>query len=248
MKYWLPFIWGLGSAPFWLRALLSERLQEKYDNFFNVLAMKKFAIALIALSFMWANYQTMKEQNGVIFELNKNNIELESEKKKLINKLDTTKPQLIGDIIFYDVGEIDQNLDNLLVLASIANSGTTSIVEGWSLSIKTPSNELVDILPHQFPQQINLYSDRRKHLFAILKPQDAIYEKALKPIISGDKIRGWLLFYIDRKQCDLKQPGIKVIIYFNDYLNQRYSASFITRGGKGEKPGYIPGIRNPFIR
>lgn len=244
MKHWISLLFLFGTVPWCLRAALPPHFQEKIDYYINPSASRWLAILSILVAFILANILAWKDQYDKITNLEKTNNELQV---KLVKLTDITKPNLIGHIDAWIIGSMEHKAAHIMILLSISNSGAPSIAEEWTLSIDNDKIHISGIIPTIITDDLILYrgSWKEQEILAKFNQSDAIYDKALVPILKGARLRGWLRFEVNQVQYKDIIPGTNLTIHFKDYLNTSYSANTIVKNG-GKMPLYFPGTRYPF--
>ena len=213
MKNWLPLMIGLlGSCPWWIRALLSSRLQTKIDNLFNPTALRILAFICIASAFIIANYSAWKDEHQ---EFLKKSSELTIEQDKNTIKLDGEFLQ-----IFSSLSENKSDVDVLFTI-SLWNKGADSAIRGYRGKVRI-EKQYFDLIAFTIPENGIILRDQEGTLLRKYFPRDAMYEKTLIPLKKGEIITGILYFKIKDVGILINNKDIDWTLFFNDYLGKTH--------------------------
>jgi len=81
-----------------------------------------------------------------------------------------------------------------------------------------------------------------------LHADESLVAKGLKPLASGDQIRGWLTYQVkDLTSAELQSPEIELSVMFFDITGKSYEvrAAGLVQKGIDELPA-LPGTEQPF--
>jgi hypothetical protein len=239
MKHWLPLLIGFfGTIPWWIRGLLSKRLQAKVDRYLNPSAIKWLGVTALAISFMLANFLAWDDEHQKVKAVS----------TQLTTEKENNSPKFILNWNSYHQGDIPKiNGCGIFLNMQLKNVGAPSVAYGWKLSVKSDVINAGPILPSLIPDGHKFWDEHRK-LFARFSAANRLEEKATKPIVRGDMINGWLWFMlpgIHQKQL----VGATITIYVRDIFDHEYPFSFIpSLSPKGGRSLYIPGSGpDPFL-
>ncbi len=157
-------------------------------------------------------------------------------------------PKLIGRIEQIYIGSVPEfGGSQAWLVMSIRNIGAPSIVEGFTLRIKSQDLDL-SIRPTFIPEGYQLIGEEGKPI-AVFSRKDAIYEKTVEPVGRGGLVRGWLRYDFKGVEAEkVRETGTKWTISFNDVLNRPYTAVRQMTGGPSGEPQYFPGAEPRFQR
>jgi len=156
---------------------------------------------------------------------------------------DLNMPQLKGNIDQIFTGyETEQKATGVYILASIRNTGASSIVEGWSLDVKH-NFKTFPTRTMYIPDGSYLKSPKGK-VIATFHATDVLYEKAMTPIQKGSLTRGWLRFAIyGFHESENQEKDIHYTVHFSDINGRRYAMDFVSTEHSKELPDtYLPAL------
>lgn len=153
-------------------------------------------------------------------------------------------PQLRASIDGYMLGNAEDDTASTLMImfVSLRNHGMPSIAEGWQLSIRTASHQIVRASMRLVPPVVSVKSLGGEEIQ--YSGQDALYEKAIQaPIPTGGLVRGILFFVFERMARDVVgRSGSVLTLTFNDVSGKVYLVS--TTAGEQTSPFlYYPGLQ-----
>ena len=138
-----------------------------------------------------------------------------------------------------------ENDVEIFAILSVRNSGSPTILENWSISIKTINGNKYYGQNLTVPKVVILENPNGKEVE--FTGQDAIYDKTIKkPISEGEMIRGLFLGGfkgIDEKILD--HTGNEIYIKCSDINRKTYTFSYKLDGKRTNKWIYIPGLSSP---
>jgi len=206
MNNWLPLLFGtLASAPWWIRALLPERLQEKWDKIFNPSGWKKLAIVCICISFIWSNFHAWNDEHNKLKALQ---VRLES-------------PNFFGEINYTSILIEPTGLTAIIAGGLIRNpTGPPSGLYKWKMSIKLPNGNIITGVAPPAPiynVEGNVPSHINKQI--VLRADKYWPVNATSPITSGGALEGWFWSaFPDLNLEELYNENAEVIIEVMDIV------------------------------
>jgi hypothetical protein len=162
-----------------------------------------------------------------------------------LNEIDS--PRLVGRIEQRFSGWTQElQATTLLVLLSIRNSGSPTMVEGYRLTLEWAESNKAEVIPTFIPEGYRLF-DNHNHTVATFNRGDGIYEKTINPIPKGGIVRGWLMYRITQfnTQEMHRMSGIHFTVTFSDVNGREWTAVDIS-SGESVVPLYHPGAGLPF--
>lgn len=132
----------------------------------------------------------------------------------------------------------------LIVTASIRNSGSPSIADGWSLLIHPLFGPAIKPEGLYLPDTISLVSPDGKHTVSYLG-KDGLYNKTLEhPVGQGAFVRGILMYRVKGSTVEaLSEPGIKYELAYNDILGRVQTIQWVWPTiSLYDQWGYLPGL------
>ncbi len=158
-----------------------------------------------------------------------------------------TQPKLHLVIDEIAVGESDvggKPTGAVMIIANLSNDGAPSIADGWSLKVTlTDGRTLTRGTTYLDPSGILKSEHNSVGGSWKLSQADALYVKAAaKPIQSGDKVRGVLVFTYDEfTSAEMKMKGTKFNLSCVDVKNQPVEFEY-TFTEESEPHEYYPGL------
>ena len=128
----------------------------------------------------------------------------------------------------------------IVIVAGLRNLGTPSIAEAWQLSARNGAG-VYESRPQQVPGELRARLSENEEL--VFHGADALYEKAIQPVVTGGKVQGWLYFVFDNVSWGtLSRPGVVYRLACRDVYDKEYWTE-IAWTGKESVPLYFPGIK-----
>jgi hypothetical protein len=132
----------------------------------------------------------------------------------------------------------------LVVTASIRNSGSPSIADGWSLSVQPLFGPILKPEGLYLPDTISLVTPDGKRTMSYLG-KDGLYNKALEhPVGQGAFVRGLLMYRVKGSTVPvLSQPGTTYELTYADILGHAQTIQWIWPAiSPYDQFGYLPGL------
>jgi hypothetical protein len=156
----------------------------------------------------------------------------------------STSPNLHGQMNYLAVNEVPGGIPNVVVIASIANSGLMpSFASSWRFTINH-ANQNINCPLATVPEKFDINIPARggfPQRSVTYYGKDSLASKALNPIPAGGVTTGILY-------CELKNIDAKILrmedeytVYFMDVLSKQYSMT-VKGNGTYTDLMYFPGI------
>ena len=155
------------------------------------------------------------------------------------------KPVLAAkiDVVNIHPAPSDANSTSMILVISVRNSGTPTILEDWSVTTKLEGRTILAENLY-LSETMDLEGPQGKITY---RRQDAIYTKTVDmPIPQGGMVRGiiWIMFKGIRFDI-LNRPGTKIEVNFVDVLGSEHVIS-TSISAIPSRPSYLPGLTIPF--
>jgi hypothetical protein len=132
--------------------------------------------------------------------------------------------------------EVRENPGGALVFIrlSVRNTGSPSVVDKYALHIKSAAFESKSAADDMPPEYVLPAAGTTPRV--TIRSQDALTQKTVRPVQSGDMETGWLRFSVQcpgprYKECPdfLRKRGMTYTVFFSDVGGKRYSAAHTMR-------------------
>ena len=236
MKHWLPIIFGiLASIPWWVRVLLSPRLQASMDNYLNPTGLKYLAMICIGISFIWANFMAWSDEH--------NNV------TKLQQEIDDSERSSISATIDFAILGANPQGSHAAIVVSLTNRGAASAIDpkSWKLTALTIDKNNYNGEPNTILNK-NLDFCLSPHKAYRFVHNDALYLKAQNPITRNGAMQGLLWFsFPDLSKDVLLAPQTKLLLECQGVSGQKINASITIKEliEMSKHTRFMPGIENP---
>lgn len=185
------------------------------------------------------NTATQKER-----DINEIKQELKETKRLLQVEKEQNTPKLVGTIeqvLFTSRPGLP--LTEIFVLMSIRNTGTPSIVEGYSIHLQAGDIN-VSTITHTIPKELVMTGPN--HIITF-HGDDALYHKTVKPIERGGLLRGWLRYKINGYESSrIDKIGTKLTINLLDVNRTLYPVEYVVNSPPTSLPTETyPGAEQP---
>jgi hypothetical protein len=249
LSYWQAYLTGgivTGAVGLFERLTRFRLTRRAYVTLFvGVFLFVSFFLA-------WRDqHKAVQEQANLVEtlrqELGSVKKELDETKHTLAYEREQNTPKLIGTIDLFAVGDSpDINAAQVFVLLRVRNVGAPSIVEGYTLHVKSKDLDLQS-RPFFIPENWTAHSNTLEVHFT----RDMVFEdKAAKPIERGGRIAGWLRYVFEGMKAEhLHRIGTVYTLDFTDVLGNPYTATYtVDKEASDDQFFYNPGAGAPFKR
>lgn len=154
----------------------------------------------------------------------------------LAKRITKTFPELSGVINFSAVAPAGEHEENTIVtvVATVKNTGTPSIADDFTLSIKSGNRETKG-QAFPIPETITL-ADEKGSSFQ-LKAQDYLPRKAVsQPIPTGGAVQGFITVLARDFKLGIEKGGTVITLTFSDISGKTYKIESILTGQSLELP------------
>jgi len=155
------------------------------------------------------------------------------------------KPNIMGRIdnitIGPFVGEPNLIRCQIVIIATLRNTGTPTSVDDWELLVRvagaTEAKRAVLIVP----RDIEIIGHRGS---GMLSSEETLYDMAMEPLEKGRMLRGHLLFEYEQRADIVGRPGTVVTLSWEDVTGSRNSVEHILgdSGSRTLADGSYPGL------
>lgn len=192
---------------------------------------------LIGAFLAWAFFLAWRDEHRrrVAAEAKAVDLQAELDRERALRR-----PQLSGSIDRMGLGESAQFGAGAFLILSIRNNGAPSIVETWSVTVKTHQRGMLRGQLLATPGTFTLGQGPGAWQ---LNQADLIYEKTLTPIPQGGRVTGWLgAAFGDVPRGELWCPGVVWTVSFADSTGAKHQASWAVSGNEPSNfTSYYPG-------
>lgn len=146
----------------------------------------------------------------------------------------------------------DKKFVSFTVIANLSNTGSPSAADGWELRVVKPDGSAVVPQIQAVQGNFKLLDGAKNLLYIpgeesseekpnVFHEQQMLYERALKPIATGEKVRGVLLFLAEGVGRSQDFRTCRLTLKCHDIYGTSYSRDFDFQGPKGRYT-YLPGM------